>query len=386
MMHPAQRVLRGLTWDHTRGWAPLAVTAQVFADHRPGVRIDWDRRSLWAFGEQGLDSVAGAYDLVIVDHPMVGSMARSGLFLPFEPVDCPPAVGPSAQSYLWDGRLWALPVDAACQVSVGRADLLAAAGEARPLTWDDVLSLAERTGRVRLPLTPIDVFSSLLTLCAGAGAPAGAAPDGSFLDRAAALESLHLLRRLRRAVPDSCLGTNPIAVLEQLGHGDEAWFCPLVFGYSNYSRDGYAPHRLQFGDIPRQSGRRGSGIAPGGALLGGAGIAVTAGGSDPGLAAEYARWVSSDPVQQGEFVRGGGQPAAVAAWEADEADRLTHGYFRATRATIEAATVRPRDPSFPGFQTRAAAVLHDWLVDAGAAPEVVLSEVEALYRRPGTPR
>ncbi len=367
--------LRGLTWDHTRGWAPLAATSQVFRDHRPDVRVDWDRESLWAFGEGGLTHAAQVYDLIIVDHPMVGVMAESGLFRPFPARPRAAAVGLSAPSYHLDGHQWALPVDAACQVSVFRPDLLAHAGRGCPDTWDAVLELAATTGKVAMPLTPIDVLSSLITLCGGTGGGSGPA-HGAFLPRRAALEALGLLRRLRDLMPGWCVDRNPIAVLETMSSSADVWYCPLLFGYTNYSRRGYARHQVRFGDIPR---RGGPGLAAG-ALLGGAGIAVTAGGQDPRLAAEYAEWVASSDVQRGPYLQAGGQPAAAAAWSDPDADRLTGGFFSATRATIDRAVLRPRHSSYPRFQTDVAVLLHTWLTGPVTTAEGVLDHIDAAYR------
>ena len=44
-------------------------------------------------------------------------------------------VGPSYESYLADGHLWAMAIDAACQVSSYRADLL---DDQPPRTWDEI--------------------------------------------------------------------------------------------------------------------------------------------------------------------------------------------------------------------------------------------------------
>lgn len=73
-------VLRGTTWDHPRGWAPLVVLAEQFAE--PVVR--WDVRSLQAFADQPLEQLAEKYDLLVVDHPFVGEAAQRGLLLPLD--------------------------------------------------------------------------------------------------------------------------------------------------------------------------------------------------------------------------------------------------------------------------------------------------------------
>ena len=37
--------LRGITWNHTRGYLPMAATAQRFSEMHPGVSIHWEKRS-----------------------------------------------------------------------------------------------------------------------------------------------------------------------------------------------------------------------------------------------------------------------------------------------------------------------------------------------------
>lgn len=356
----------------------MAVTSQVFCDHHPDVSIEWHRQSLWDFGEGDTEKLASSYDLIVMDHPMTPALAASGRFRPFADTDVVPAVGGSADTYVWQKARWALPIDAACQVSVGRIDLLHAAGEPAPTTWVEVLSLAERTGRVVMPMTPINLFCALLTLCAESGSPAGTSPGESFLDPEPALAALELLRQLRDALPPQCAVTDPIGTLESLAHNHGAWYCPLIFGYSNYSRTGYAPRLLTFGGIPSLEASR----AGEGAVLGGAGIAVSATSEAPELAAEYARWVSSEAVQRGEYMRGGGQPAAVAAWNDADADRITNGFFAATRATIDAASTRPKSPGYPKFQTEAAALLHSAFF-ADESPRRILSEIESRHTKHG---
>ena len=43
--------LRGMTWDHSRGYDPMIATSKRFAEMHPGVSIAWEKRSLQAFAE-----------------------------------------------------------------------------------------------------------------------------------------------------------------------------------------------------------------------------------------------------------------------------------------------------------------------------------------------
>lgn len=62
--------LRGLTWDHPRGYAPLIQGAKEYSKQNRGIEIQWDRRTLREFGEASIDQYLDRYDLVIVDHPL----------------------------------------------------------------------------------------------------------------------------------------------------------------------------------------------------------------------------------------------------------------------------------------------------------------------------
>lgn len=381
--------LRGITWNHTRGFAPLAATAQAFADQHPGVDITWDRRSLWAFGEQPLETLVSAYDLLVIDHPMIGWAATTGALVAFD--DQPPHdvtgrlqhqyVGASAESYQYDGHEFAFALDAACQVAAARMDLLERAGEPPPRTWEAVLDLARRTRRVALPLNPIDALSALLTLCAHLGAPAGQHGDG-FLHEEVTAEAIRLLRDLACLVDERCHDANPIAVLNRMSRTDEILYCPLVFGYTNYSRAGYAPRALTFTDIPCQGGD-----VPAGSCLGGAGLAVSASSPHIDIAVAYARWVTDPETQRTEYVRAGGQPAATAAWEDPTANELTRHFFTDTRATIEAAYLRPRHPGFPAFQTDVAPLVRQAVLGSLSPVELIETVnqryAESLAWRPG---
>lgn len=382
--------LRGITWNHTRGYAPMAVTGQVFADRHPGIEVVWDRRSLWAFGEQSLEEVVAAYDLLVVDHPLIGWAATAGALLPVD-LHLPPeafdrirggAVGRTQESYGFGGHHYALAIDAACQVAAARPDLLAAAGEELPRTWEAVVSLARRTGGVALPLNAIDAFSAFLTMCAHLGAPVASDPAdpsdpsdpaGGFADRAVAVEALARFAELATLVDPTCATANPIAILDRMSGGDEVMYCPLVFGYTNYSRDGYASRPLTFHDIPCDTG-----LGPRGSCLGGAGLAVSASTAHRDEALAYAAMVGDPGTQRADYLLSGGQPAAAAAWDDADANRITRDFFRSTRRTLDAAYLRPRDPDFPAFQTAAATLVRDAVL-AGERGTAVLDRLEGMY-------
>ncbi len=342
-------VLRGITWEHPRGYDCVVAAARVWEQQRPGVRVEWSYRSLQAFADAPLDELTAAYDLLVIDHPHVPLAATQGLLAPLDgagfdaelAVLAQRSVGRSHASYAHDGHQWGLATDAAAQVAAYRPDLL----PEPPRTWDAVLELAAE-GRVLWPAKPIDAFSSLVTLAANAGAPANAT-SGVFLPADVAAEALDLMHRLAALVPERNLADNPIEVAEQLSRGDTYAYAPLLFGYTNYARAGFRPGRLRYVDIPS----RGAGVE--GSLLGGAGIAVSATAADLDEARAFALWLASGETQRGVYFDAGGQPGHADAWEDPRLDAVTDGFFRGTRATLEGAYVRPRVPGFIPFQDTA---------------------------------
>ena len=376
--------LRGMTWKHDRGLAPMQATAAAFHRSHPDVEIEWEARSLSDFGEAAADRLAQRYDLVVLDHPYIGALAKSASFLPldgFLPADLleemeNDSAGPSYKSYRMEERQWALAIDAAAQVAGYRADLLEREGVKLPVTWADVFALARvRPGFVSLPLWPLDSLMCFFTLCANRGDPylhgnrAGAARDtGKY--------ALDTLRRLRDCSVPKAMMENPIAVWERMSSSDETAYCPLAFGYSNYARDGYRSRRLAFGAIPS------AGCGPSGATLGGAGLAVSAGCAHRDAALAYAAWVAGRDCQRTLYVESGGQPGRRSAWEDEGANSLTAGYFRATLPVIERAWVRPRFAGFAYLQNRAADAIARFLrghLSAGDA----LDELDRCLACPG---
>ena len=65
-------VLRGIAWNHSRALPPLVATAQRYEELHPAVEIRWEKRTLHEFGHVRLTPLARDYDLLIVDHPMMG--------------------------------------------------------------------------------------------------------------------------------------------------------------------------------------------------------------------------------------------------------------------------------------------------------------------------
>lgn len=349
---PPSTVLRALGWDHPRCMEPMQACADEWERDGRG-RVEWATRSLEAFGDQPLHEVAADYDLMVIDHPFCGAGAGESLLPLEELIDAETllalrrgAVGPSQRSYECGGLTWALAVDAACQVSAVAGD-----GGSAPANWPEAVSLVRSLGRrAALPLSPAHAISSLLTLWAGAGLePVG---GGTLIDPDRGLEPLEWLYEMHRAGHEAATRWEPPDALRALAAG-ELDYVPLTYGYVTYSRRADGGRGCRFVNIP---GLRG-------AILGGAGVAVSAFSRDPQRAAEFAAWVCSAPAQMNIVARHGGQPASRACWEDDELNAQALEFYRDTRATIDAAWTRPREPWWPQFQLTAGRALTAGLED-----------------------
>lgn len=369
-------ILKGMTWNHPRGHDPLVACSAEWQQNT-GVRITWEQRSLQDFESYPVEDLARAYDLIVIDHPHVGQITREGCLVPLDVPDRAAdlaaihagTVGPSFESYRWQGRIWGFPIDAATQVQAWMPDRLAA-----PVRdWDDMMALA-REGRVMLPLRPPHSLMVLYTLAAHLGHPCTVEGPELIAPEVGA-QVWEIMRELADLVDPACAAMDPIAVFEAMADPASRTACvPLIYGYISYSISGFRPHLIRFADLPVIDGR-----PPHGSALGGTGIAVSARSAHPAAAMDFAYWVASAPVQRTIYAASGGQAGHSAAWEDEAANHRTHDFYRATRATLEGAWLRPRHGGGMGFQAAAARRITEGLMAREAAGPVV-DGINRLFR------
>jgi multiple sugar transport system substrate-binding protein len=337
--------MRGMTWDHPRGFDPLSAASTLW-EQQTGQAISWDRRSLQDFETYPVEDLARDYDLIVIDHPHVGQIAETGCLVALEErIDAATlagiaagSVGGSYESYHWAGHQWALPIDAAAQVQAWVPDRVAA-----PVTrWEDLAALVA-SGRAAIPLRPPHSLMSLFTLCGLLGIVLDGAGDTLF--PADATRAYALLDTFASQLDPIVYEMDPIAMLEEMARPDATLaVAPLIYGYVSYAATGFRPHTIHFADVPTL------GFGPSGSALGGTGIAVSAFGADPAAASSFAAWISGGAAQRDIVATRGGQPAHATAWEADNANAATHDFYRATRATLDRAWLRPRHHGYMAFQ------------------------------------
>jgi multiple sugar transport system substrate-binding protein len=360
-------VITGIAWDHRRCWGPLDASSAPYCA-QAGEEVRWDRRSLYSFGDGDLGDFVGEYDLVIFDHPFVGDVRKHGWLLDLRPLLAEQdmalferdAVGASWRSYAREGGIWALPVDTAAQTGAWRCDLLERHGFALPRTIEDVVALGERGAAkgiwVAWPSVPTDLMCTLVTVAASMGLEPGHR-DGDFLPRAQAGEVLAVLRLLARIAHPKSREWNPIRCLNHMAAHDDVAYVPYLFNYVNYSTGDQA-HPITFGVAPAVL----DGM-PARTILGGAGIGISASSANPRAAFAYAMYLCSPAYQSGDYVAFGGQPGSRTAWQSEQCNQLTRGFFRNTLPVLDRAYLRPTHPGFVPFfhnaSLRLAAVIHE---------------------------
>lgn len=376
--------LKGSTWDHSRGYDPLPATAAAFSKQYPDVRIVWERRTLQDFGEMSVVELASHYDLIVLDHPWLGATHAADSLLPLDSVvdatylaaQARYSVGQSYESYVYGGHVWALAVDAAAQTAAYRPDLLLRIDADLPQTWDDVLALARSLSlqetRVSLPLMHVDTLPCFVSICANAGeTPFREASH--VVSRAVGRHALELLRELLALGDPAALHWNPPQLLDRMSTTDEIAYVPLLFCYSNYARPGYRPQLVRFANIPQDSHGR-----PYGAILGGAGMAVSRTTRYPEIAAQYAAFCASPEVQRTLYFENGGQPGHRSAWTDEEVNTVCNNFFTDVLPTLDQSTLRPRYNGWIGVQDASCAILHRFLSDNRDINQT-LHELDQVY-------
>lgn len=371
--------LRGITWGHSRGFTSVVATAQRFSELNPDIEIVWEKRSLQAFADGDLDELARRYDLLVIDHPWAGFVAEKAILLPLQDhlpkayLDDQAAnsVGGSHESYLFNGFQSALAIDAATPVAVYRPDHLQQGRFSLPETWQDLLALA-RSGKVIYAGIPINLLMDFLMLCATRGGTWF--NEESIASRETGIEALEALRELASYCSKEIFDYDPIAVHEQLSTRDNWNYCPFAYGYSNYSRAGYARYLLKATDVVSWHGE------PLKTVLGGTGLAISAKCQHREAALAYASYTASPEVQKTLFFDNGGQPGHRGAWLDDEVNRRSLDFFTDTLPTLDRSAKRPRYSGFLNFQDHAGDLVREYVMNGGNS-SAVFASMNALYQK-----
>ncbi|MEO0333941.1 MAG: carbohydrate ABC transporter substrate-binding protein, partial [Bacteroidota bacterium] len=378
-MNQPSITLKGITWNHTRGFTSMVATAQRFHELHPEVKIEWSKRSLQAFADEPIDQLAQRYDLLVIDHPWTGFAARTGVIQPLN--DLMPegllenlaanSVGKSHESYSYNNQQWALAIDAATPVAASRLDLLRNYGYELPRIWDNLLALAE-SGIVAIPGIPQDTLMSFYMLCSTLGEDVCTTSDYVVSEKIGS-QALGMLRELGKNINQECFNWNPIQVYEAMTSGDDYVYSPFAYGYANYAQEGYARKLLIFHDTVSIDGQNLI------TTLGGTGLAISTHCQHTEWAARYAAYVAHPNIQKTLYVNFGGQPGHREAWLDETNNARLSNYFRSTLPTLDRAFLRPRYAGHMYFQDRAGAPIREFMMRGGDSL-LLLQELNQLYR------
>lgn len=371
--------LKGITWGHSRGITPLMAYAQRFTEKYSEVEITWRKRTLQEFADFPIEKLVDDYDLLIIDHPWVGCADATRCVLSLDQYlsaeylsdQDENSVGFSHRSYNYGGHQWALAIDAATPVASFRKDLLEKNDQPVPETWEDLLALAKK-GKVAAPAIPIDLLMNFYAFCLAHGAEPFHSKE-RVIDEETGLKALDTMKEFYSLQDQRMFTRNPIAVAELMSSTDDYWYCPFAYGYSNYSRKGYAQHLLDYTGLVTFQGKRLR------STLGGTGLAVSERSRHKDWAVKFTKEVVSGKIQSTLYTESGGQPGHLSAWKSSANNQLTHDFFKNTLSTLQEAFVRPRYNNYLHFQDHAGDPVQQYLKDGGN-PKSVLEAINRIYR------
>ena len=233
-------------------------------------------------------------------------------------------------------------------------------------------SLAEK-GQVIWPLLPINALMSFYTLLANVGEPFG--EKGIGVEQATGVSVLNEMASVTKNIPEQCFFMDPINAYEWLASRSDASYVPHLYGYTNYSRDGFRPHLVKVANIPvlGDTGTVGS-------TIGGAGIAISANIQHADTALKYAYWIASEECQSEIFFKAGGQPANIVAWKDSECNRVANNFFKNTLKTLESSYLRPRHNGYMAFQDIGGELIHAFLAGQKSA-SITIASINENYER-----
>ena len=370
--------LKGMTWDHPRGYDPMVASSESFTKkHNNSISITWDKRPLQAFADRPIEQMTGQYDLIVIDYPHVGEVSANGLLDNFDKSEYTDqlsklfqeSVGQSHKSYFVDNHQWALAIDAATQVAVYRKDLI----DFLPSSWNDLIELTKNR-KVFWPLKPVHAISSFYSICNNIGKPFQV-NSKDFVSKKEAIITLDMMKEVVKYLPKECLQMDPIQTCEYMSENNDIFYCPYIYGFSNYSRNGFKKNVLLFSNVMDLEGN-----GPIGTQLGGTGIAVSNASTFKKEAFQYALWVASAECQKDIYYKNGGQPGNAIAWEDKIINEETNNFFYNTRATLEGAWVRPKYNGYMKFQDLSGDIINDFLKN-NLKEEVIYDKLNYEFRK-----
>lgn len=374
--------LKGIAWNHPRGYEPLIAASEAFKKTNPKVNIQWDVRSLKEFGDMPIEDLIGKYDFITIDHPYMGQADKNGLllnletYIPSEELQQlkSHALGKCFDIYHYNSRFYATPIDAAALVASYRKDSIESLGLRLPKNREELKAFYKKLPSefsIAWALCPTDIWCTFLSLCAQNFG--NHFIQNHYINTKVGVQALEDIKfHAEHSHPES-LNWNPIQILDRMGNEDDIIYSPYLFGYTNYSRKNYTKNLVHFTNSPIGKQKDIS------TIMGGVGLAVSALCKQPTIAANFVMYAASAEIQKGVFTENGGQPASKLAWESTENNVLCNNFFKDTKLTIENAYIRPQHPGWNQFQEHGADIIHEGILK-NMSSETIMKQLNELYK------
>lgn len=366
--------LRGITWSHERGIAPLKRLAEL-AQVEGTLRVDappivWETQDLAGFESTSIADLAKEFDLIVLDHPGLGRAWSAGALERLEEL---PGLSPaelkgrfvqgSLESYNYRGSQWAIPIDAATQ-------LAAWVGRPPAVSWAEIID--RQDDRLALPTKSPHAILTVLGIAA-AVSPGFAVSNLELVPARVGRTAMDIFGHIVRSMPASFLEMDPIDILEKISAG-QLDACPLLYGYVTYARPSGRNRIVTFSNAPSaQSGTPGC-------ILGGTGLALSRHSSNKAGALAHLRQISSETAQQDIFGVAGGQPADAKMWGDSSLDRESNGFYSSTLRSQSGSMVRPRYDGWIDFHHEASEFVLASALESRPSTEVV-DRINELHRK-----
>lgn len=362
----SQVTVYGITWKNTRGYDPLLAGSVEWNLGHPGCQVVWEQKDWYEFEHAVIESLSGEdgrYDLIMYDHPWVGTLVDNDWLVAIDAAIGSQAsrdvmeriVPPSAESYCVDGSYYAFPLDAACHVGISRTDIIDTA--AIPPLWEELATWAKAVKSKSLPypivLSVEGVLGScmFLTVMASLDAPAFRSLSVGDFDPEAARYALDLLRSLITYCPPNSTHWGPWDIYSAMATQPGIGYSPSIFGYVNYFK--IEPYGRHLAVLAPPCFKGHSHSMP---ILGGVGLGLAHHARDRDhfdMIVDYAMFQASDDVQLRISVENNGQPAARVVWESPEVNLRFNNFYADSANAMKRAYIRPR---YPGFHERELAI------------------------------
>jgi multiple sugar transport system substrate-binding protein len=197
------------------------------------------------------------------------------------------------------------------------------------------------------------------------------------VDRGIGISILEMMKKLSKLISLDCLKMNPIDTLEYMSKNNDIAYCPLLYGYSNYSRKGFRDSIVKFTNTPSFNQDRNN---CSGSQIGGTGIAISKQTKNIDIALEYSFWIASAECQKSLYYFSGGQPGNLDAWQDESINLDSNDFFKGTLDTLNKSWLRPRYDGYMYYQEIAGTIINRYL-SSDTSAELVIDELRIEFEK-----